>query len=354
MRSILERACVRAGAVIAIAVIVGVAVGTPAGAATGDAPGRPVPRSHGDRRISVSGGVVIASDETVNGPVVSVDGPAVINGLVTDKVYVGRGDARINGRVTGDVLVVDGDAVVNGRVGGDVIAVLGRVTVHSGARVGGDVVSRRDPQVASGTVAGKVRHFNVSSIFRGLLIAFLLFSWLAVTVSVAILGLLFVLLFPRAADAAIGAGRRVWPSLGWGALVGIVGPMVGVLVLVTIVGIPLGLGVLAALGALSLLGYVVASFSLGRTMVKGTSTGGRIGAFFAGFGILRAAALIPGIGYLVWFVVCLYGLGALTIAAWRAGHVSAAPTQTPVPSPQPAAAAGTSGSTATTAPDSAE
>ena len=347
MRSILERGCVRAGAVVAIAVIVGVVVGTPAGAQTGD-------RSRRDRRISISGGVVIAPDETVNGPVVSVDGPAVINGVVTDKVYVGRGDLRINGRVTGDVLVVDGDAIVNGRVGGDVIAVSGRVIVHSGARVGGDVVSRRDPQVASGTVAGKVRHFNLSSIFRGFLIAFLLFSWLAVTVSVAILGLLFVLLFPRAVDAAVAAGRRVWPSLGWGALVGIVGPILGVLVLVTIVGIPLGLGVLAALGVLSPLGYVVASLSLGRTMVKGTSTGGRIGAFFAGFGILRAAALIPGIGFLVWFVACLYGLGALTIAAWRAGHVAAAPTETPVPSPQPAPAAGTRGPTETTAPDSAE
>ena len=200
MRSMPKRGCVRAGAVVAIAVIVGVAVGTPAGAQTGD-------RSRRDRRISISGGVVIAQDETVNGPVVSVDGPAVINGVVTDKVYVGRGDARINGRVTGDVLVVDGDATVNGRVGGDVIAVSGRVTVHTGARVSGDVVSRRDPHVASGTVAGKVRHFNLSSIFRGFLIAFLLFSWLAVTFSVAILGLLFVLLFPRAMYSVQISGR---------------------------------------------------------------------------------------------------------------------------------------------------
>jgi hypothetical protein len=167
--------------------------------------------------------------------------------------------------------------------------------------------------------------------------------------------LLFVLLFPRAADATVATARRVWPSLGWGALVGIVGPILGVIVLVTIVGIPLGLGVLAALSVLSPLGYVVASLSLGRTMVKSTSTGGRIGAFFAGFGILRAAALIPGIGLLVWFVACLYGLGALTIAAWRAEHASAAPPpQTPGPSPQPAPAASTRGPTATTPPDSTE
>ena len=70
------------------------------------------------------------------------------------------------------------------------------------------------------------------------------------------------------------------------------------------------------------LGYVTASISLGRKMVKGTSTGARIGqALFAGFGQIRAAAaLIPGIGFIVWFLASLFGLGALTIAAWRAGH----------------------------------
>ena len=120
-----------------------------------------------------------------------------------------------------------------------------------------------------------------------------------------------MLLFPRAADATAAAGRRFWPTVGWGALVGIVGPVLGVLVLVTIVGIPFGLGILSALNVLAPLGYVASSLILGRLMVKGTSTGARIGAFFAGFGILRAAALIPGIGFLVWFLVCIYGLGAL-------------------------------------------
>ena len=302
-------------AVVFALMIVGL-VAVPAAAATGDGSGR-------DRRISVSGGVVVAQDETIDGPVVSFDGRATINGVVTDDVFVGRGNVRVNGRVTGDVLVLDGDATVTGRVGGDVISVGGRVIVQSGARVDGDVVSRREPRIASGSVRGDVKRLNLSSIFGGFLIAFLIFLWISVTISVAVLGLLFVLLFPRAADAAAAAGRRVWPSLGWGALVGIVGPIVGVVVLVTVVGIPLGIGMLSALTVLTPLGYVTASLLLGRTMVKGTSTGARIGAFFAGFGILRAAALIPGIGFVVWFVACLYGVGALTIAAWRAGHAPA-------------------------------
>jgi cytoskeletal protein CcmA (bactofilin family) len=272
-----------------------------------------------DRRISITGGVVVAEGEVVNGPVVSVDGPAIINGTVND-VYVGNGRLDIGGRVTGDVLVVHGDVFITGRVGGDVVALDGRITTRDGARVNGDVTSRKAPNVAPGTVGGNVRTLNLANLFRGFLIVFLIFLWIAVTVSVAILGLLFVLLFPRAADATAAAGRRFWPTLGWGALIGIAGPILGVLVFVTIVGIPFGLGILSALNVLAPLGYVASSLILGRLMVKGTSTGARIGAFFAGFGILRAAALIPGIGLIVWFLACVYGLGALTRAAWRAGR----------------------------------
>ena len=321
---------VRLGVLVAIALGVGAGLVTPAAAQTRGP-------SRGGRQISINGDVFIARDETINGPVVTIDGSARIDGAVNDDVYVGSGNVRIDGRVTGNVLVADGDATINGHVGGDVISLRGRVVVHSGAQVSGDVVSRHPAQVASGTVRGEVRRLNLGSLLRGFLIRFLLFFWLAVTVSAAILGLLFVLLFPRAADATVAAGRRFWPSLGWGALVGIIGPILAILVLVTIVGIPLGLGALSALNVLGPLGYVAASLLLGRRIVKGTSMGARIGAFFAGFGILRVVALLPGIGVVVWVLASLYGLGALTIAAWRAGHET--PTA-PIDRPQSASEAG--------------
>ena len=297
----------------ALTVVVLAASAAPAGALAG-----PSPRT--DRRISVSGGVVVDSGEVVNGPVVSIDGPVTINGTVKDDVFVGDGRLVIRGLVTGDVLVVSGDVLITGRVNGDVVALRDRVTTRDGARVNGDVRSRRAPNVAPGTVRGNVKTLNVGNLFAGFLLAFLIYLWIAVTVSVAILGLLFLLLFPRAADATAAAGRRFWLTLGWGALIGILGPIVGGLVLVTIVGIPLGLEIVSALNVLAPLGYVASALILGRLMVKSTSTGGRIGAFFAGFGILRAAALIPGLGFIVWVLVCIYGLGALARAAWPAGR----------------------------------
>jgi hypothetical protein len=308
----------------ALTVVAFAASSPPAGAAAG-----PSPRN--DRRISISGGEVVAAGDVVNGPVVSIDGPATINGIVKDSVFVGNGRLEIGGRVSGDVLVVRGNVLITGRVGGDVVALRGRVITRDGAQVNGDVKSRRPPNVAPGTVRGDVKTLNVGNLFAGFLLVFLIYLWIAVTVSIAILGFLFVLLFPRAADATAAAGRRFWPTLGWGALIGILGPILGVLVLVTVIGIPFGLGILSALNVLAPLGYVASSLILGRLMVKSTSTGARIGAFFAGFGILRAAALIPGLGLIVWWLACLYGLGALARGAWRAGRPAAAAPPEPLP-----------------------
>lgn len=273
-----------------------------------------------DRRISVSGDVEVARDEVVTGPVATVDGSALIRGTVTDYVIVGDGDVRVSGRVTRGVVVVHGDAVVSGRVGGDVVAITGRVTVTPTGSVGGDVVSRRDPKIARGTVEGDVRGLDLRGIFTGIIIGFLAYLWLAVSISMALLGLVFVWLLPLAADTAAAAGKRVAASFGWGALIGIVGPMVAVLVLATVLGLPLGFTMLSGLNVLAPLGYVTASLIIGRVWVHGLTPRSRIGAFFAGFGILRLVALVPGLGLLVWFVACMYGIGAVSMAGWYGGH----------------------------------
>ena len=96
--------------------------------------------------------------------------------------------------------------------------------------------------------------------------------------------------------------------------------MVAVLVLASILGIPLGITMLSALNVLAPIGYVTTSLIIGRLFVKGKTNRSRIGAFFAGFGILRLLALIPGVGFIVWFVACVYGIGAASMAAWYGGH----------------------------------
>src|SRR5450631_2026590 len=148
----MRRRLVFLGALTLLAVVV--AAG-PAAAKGGGGGG-----SH-NRRISLSGALVVATGEVVNGPVVSVDGPATIAGRVDDDVFVGHGSLAISGHVTGDVLIVDGDATITGRVDGDITALHGRVTVQAGGDVRGDITSSNAPRAAPGTVRGHVKTLDV-------------------------------------------------------------------------------------------------------------------------------------------------------------------------------------------------
>ncbi|HEY4397834.1 MAG TPA: polymer-forming cytoskeletal protein [Acidimicrobiia bacterium] len=276
-------------------------------------------QEHG-RRINVTGGLVVAPGESIRGPAISANGVARIDGRVNGAVYVGRGDLLIAGRVTGDALVLDGDAFISGRVDGSVTVLNGKATVLRGADIRGDVASRKAPTAARGAVRGHVEKLDINSLFAGFIVVILAVLWLTVTVSTAALGLVFVWLFPRAADAVVVAGRRAWTSFFLGLFFGVLGPILGVVVIASVVGIPLGVAILGTLAVLFPLGYVASALIFGRLMVHGSGTKGRLGAFFAGFGILRFGALVPGLGFVIGFFASTYGFGAVILAGWRAAR----------------------------------
>src|SRR5919112_376670 len=142
-------------------------------------------------------------------------------------------------------------------------------------------------------------------------------GWLAVSVSTLLIGLVMLWLIGRGATRLEDTGRTaIGPSIGWGLLAFFGLPILAVLALVTIVGIPLGLGVLAALALIYTLGYTATGWLVGRRILRGRTAW--VVAFLLGWGILRALALIPIVGGLIWFVAVVVGLGALTVTIWRA------------------------------------
>ena len=257
-------------------------------------------------RVVVTGRVDVRPGERT-GSVVIFDGPAVIGG-----------------DVKGSVVALNGNVRVTGKVSDNVVAVKGRAFIDAGANVGGDVMSSRRPVVAPGaTVKGDVRTENFANYFRALG-WFLWFAWwLAVSVSVFALGLLLLALAPRAARAGIDVARsRPGPAVAWGLAMAVGLPIVSFLVLFTLVGIPLGLIGLLSLALLYGLGYALAALILGRALIK--EPRGPVLAFAVGLLILRVIDLIPLIGNLVTFAATVFGLGALTVAGWRAARGSPA------------------------------
>jgi hypothetical protein len=276
----------------AVLIAVALVLGVPASAAAKD-------------RIVLTGPVVVGSTETV-GNVIAFDGNVTIRGRVTSDVVAFNGDVRVPG----------------GRVGGDVTALNGQIFLGPGAVVGGDLNWRDTrPAIAPGArVAGDVNEFQWDvSPWSGF--AWALLFWLAQTVSVLVLGVILIALWPRGFDALAAAWRRSpGPVVGWGALLLIGLPVAAVIALVSLVGIPLGIGLLLALLPLWAVGYVAGTFVLGRLIARDA---GRLLAFLLGLLIVQVLALIPFLNVLVAIVVVAVGLGTLIVAAWRANRPEA-------------------------------
>jgi cytoskeletal protein CcmA (bactofilin family) len=244
-----------------------------------------------------------------------IEGDVLVDrGQTTKDVYVADGDVTVRGRVDGDIVVGDGDVTIRGDVTGDVLTFGGRATLGRRAHVEGDLRYGQDKPVVSpgARVDGDVKKLKPDDVGGGVL-SFALAVWVAVTVSMLLLGLILLLLFPRAGEAAARVGRtRKGRALLVGLLTLIVIPVIGVLALITVIGIPLGATLLLLMLPLWAISYVTGSLVVGRMIKK---TGGALLAFIIGLVIVRVLALVPFLGGLVSFLTALLGLGALVVAA---------------------------------------
>lgn len=254
-----------------------------------------------------------------NDHVVITGGAVVPAGQTAGDIIVLDGTVTIAGHATGDVVSVSGPVRLTGRVDGDLITVSDRAYIGPSARIGGDLrYGDERPVLAPGaTVSGKVSNEDWADAASGWGWVSALGWWLAVSVSTLIVGTLLVWLAPRALAAAERAVReRLGATVGWGIAIAIGVPLLAILALVTLVGIPFGVALLLAAIPVLLVAYATTAWIVGRRVLRNRSASWT--ALLAGWGILRVLALIPVAGALVGLAATVVGLGALAVALWQA------------------------------------
>ena len=241
-------------------------------------------------------------------------------GEVARSIVVGHGPVTIRrgATVTDDLVVADGPLEIAGTVRGRVVTLGDRAVVTRTAVIGDGIRWASDePVVAPGAqVSGGIKELdwkgNTSPVIPAIA------WWLAMSISTLVLGLLLLWLAPRAAEttAALMRDGGWGPALGVGFVLLIGLPLLALLALATVVGIPFAIGLTLAFVPLAAVGYVTGAWVLGRRMV-GPPPDRRFVAFLAGWAVLRVAALVPVLGALVFFVTALFGAGALAWALLR-------------------------------------
>jgi len=245
----------------------------------------------------------------------------VPRGKEAGEIVVLHGSVTVAGVALGDVVVLEGDITITGQVSGAVVNLGGPVALGRGAQVGGNVMASGEVRRAEGAqVGGTVREGVSVSLAGPLEVVGRALVWLALATSTLVLGFALLLLMPRGMDAVHAAattGPVASASWGLGAVLGL--PVLGVLLLVSVLGLPLGLALLFALALVLFVGYALGAWVLGRLIWAPPRN--RPVALLIGWAILVAVLAVPTIGAATWPFAAAFGLGSALVATWRArGH----------------------------------
>jgi hypothetical protein len=192
-----------------------------------------------DDQITIFSNNRVEADQAVAGDAIALIGNSRVDGSVAGEAVAIFGDNTINGLVRGNAVAVMGDLTLgpNARVGGDAICIGGHFQRQPGSRVGGDVVVRG---IMSGIhLNSPLRRMWLSGPRLG-------WVWLANFSMLAVYALL-AFLFPR---AILTCGNmlveRPVQSLLASFLTLLVLPLLFLLLLVTLIGVPVAIFLLPA------------------------------------------------------------------------------------------------------------
>lgn len=257
---------------------------------------------------------------------------------VAGNLSVGGGEVTLKGRVNGYVMAGAGELLIDGTVGGDVEARAGEITLGPNARIAGKLhyasnnELKRDP---AAQVQGEVKRLNDEEVWPmqggemgrhaaggG--------HWVW-TVGLMVVAAVLASALPAWADRMAVTWRSRFPfSLLMGFVLLVCVPAAVILLLVTLIGVPLGLMTMAAYPVLLMLGYVSSGVALGlwaaaRYRPAWTqATWGRVGAAMLGMLAIAVLARIPWLGGLVVLAALLAGMGALVLQSWQTRNAGAA------------------------------
>ncbi len=239
---------------------------------------------------------------------------------IGDDMLIAGGNIKIDGTVGGDVVMTGGRLAIGGEIGGDLEATGGRLEILPGAQIAGSVSFRgREPPVIApdATIGGDV-DFVAERGFgdrwgdhRGL--GWGGRVWLALAMIAT--GIVVVLMVPGViANGAARLRERPLASalIGLAMLTGI--PLLAVLLMATVIGIPLGGIVMTLYPATLFVGFVIAAFALSEwamgRRIESPSPLQRFSAFALVVAVLVLVYAIPWLGGWLVLATVLLGLGA--------------------------------------------
>ena len=271
----------------------------------------------------VSGKVRLAGGDVTVGPATVVAGNVNLTG----------GRVQFDGNTHQDLHASGGSVRINGEVHGDAMVRAEELVIGPETRIGGRLVFRgpSEPEIADGAVIVGGVDFERKSV-RGVFDdtpgrardAVLGVGSLLSFIGLFLAAALFLAMFPNfATSAAAVVGRKPMQSLGLGLAFVACMPFLGIVLLITVIGIPLALLLIPIYVLLLFLGWATVALFVAQRGLETLRPGrpatmaARLLALFLALVALWLLRQIPLVGGLVAFVALLAGIGAFVWQAWN-------------------------------------
>jgi len=250
----------------------------------------------GDDLIAAGGAIRVSPGTSTGGEAWLAGGDVHMAGTINKDLLIGAGNIRISGTIHGDVALEGGEihilegAIIEGSLH---YKSPNEAKIHPDAKITGDVTYEQK---------------EWDHPHRGYGIFFLL--------TMLVAGIVLFLLFPGFTMSAAGRiSADPWKSLGVGFALLVVTPIAAVLLMGIVLGVWVGLSILALYFIALLIGLLISFFFLGdwgaRLLHKDiTTTGRRLLSVTIVIIVLGFIQLVPVVGGLLTFSLLLLGLGA--------------------------------------------
>jgi Secretin and TonB N terminus short domain len=260
---------------------------------------------------------------------------------------LGSVEVGFGANVDREVVAIGGDVHVESgaHVGAEVVSIGGKIIVDEGAAVEGEQTSISVPGLGGilglvGKHAGGTSRESASWRLGSALGEFAVFF---------LLGLLAFLIVPRRVESVTASiVNRPMKAVLTGVLATIALPLVVLLLIVTVVGIPFVAVVVLGLAAAAVMGYTALALYLGRALPFRFERGAPILHLAIGTAALVILGQIPVLGCLAWIAGWLFVFGVVLRTRFGqpptappAVYGTTAPPASPPPPPAPPPATGT-------------
>ena len=280
---------------------------------------------NGDIRV-IAANILIEGEVSKNASMVGSRIVQYKDSIIDGSIHAFSSNLDIRGYIGGDISGANQNTIISGTVKGNIYVYTESIKLLPDAIIEGNLtyVSEAPQNINPQQVRGKIEHRyptvssrrDFANQIQSAIKKASIFSKIIFMLSYLIAGILLIWAFKRPYERASDViQERPWYSIGLGVSILICVPIVAVILLITIIGIPFSLIGMALYGILLYTAKIPLGIWLGSKILRGEK---RLTIWFIiGTLILEAVSLIPYAGWLISFGTLSIGIGATIIMIKR-------------------------------------